>query len=119
MLCLKLSRQGKTKQPTFRLIVCEKTKDPWGSYFENLGYYNPRSKEANLVADRIKYWLQKGAKTTDTVWNLLVAKGIIEGKKKKISRISKKRLEKIKAKQKEDTKTEEQIEAATPSGPKI
>ncbi|MDD5340893.1 MAG: 30S ribosomal protein S16 [Patescibacteria group bacterium] len=97
MLCLKLARVGKTKLPTFRLIVCEKTKDPWGSYLENLGTYNPRSKELNFDADRIKYWLSKGAQTSGTVWNLLVSKGIVEGKKKKASRISRKRQEKIKA----------------------
>jgi len=99
MIAIKLSRKGKTKEPTFRLIVLEKTKDPRGSYLENLGFYNPRTKELKFEADRIKYWLDKGAKPTATVWNLLVSKGLVEGKKQKVSKISKKRQEKIKKEQ--------------------
>jgi len=105
MLNIRLSRRGKKKQPIFRLIVCEKTKDPWGNYLENLGNYNPRSKELILKADRLKYWLEKGAQPTDTVWNMLVEKGIIEGKKRAVTKISKKRLAKQEAaKSKKDSK---------------
>lgn len=115
MLAIKLSRKGKTKEPTFRIIVCEKTKDPWGSYLENVGFYNPRTKELKINADKIKYWLSKGAKPSDTLWNMFVAKGIIEGKKKKISKISKKRQEKIKKEQGEAAKSEASAPAQTPA----
>ncbi len=105
MLAIKLSRKGKTKEPTFRLIVCEKTKDPWGTYLENVGFYNPRTKELKLEADRIKYWISKGAQPSDTIWNMLVTKGLVEGKKKKVTKISKKRQAKIKKEQGETAKT--------------
>jgi small subunit ribosomal protein S16 len=117
MLCLKLARQGKTKQPTFRLIVCEKTSDPWGSYLENLGSYNPRTKKAVLEVDRIKHWISKGAQTTDSVWNMLVTNGVLEGKKRSVSRISKTRAEKIKAKAGEATKKEAVAPAPENSAP--
>lgn len=117
MLAIKLSRKGKTKEPTFRLIVCEKTKDPWGSYLENLGFYNPRTKELKLEADRIKYWLSKGAEPSATIWNLLVSKGLLEGKKKKVSKISKKRQEKIKKEQGEAKKTEAPVTPTAESVP--
>lgn len=94
MLSIRLSRRGKKKQPFYRVIICEKTKDPWGDYLENLGNYNPRTKELNLKADRIKYWLDKGAQPSDTVWNFLIEKGIVEGKKRTVTKISKKRLAK-------------------------
>jgi len=94
MLAIRFSRKGKKKQPTYRLIVNEKTKDTQGDYLENLGIYNPRTKVAELKADRIKYWLGMGAQPSATVWNLLVSKGIIEGKKRKVSKISKKRAAK-------------------------
>jgi len=84
MLMIRLSRVGKSKQGTFRLIINEKTKDTRGDYLENLGIYNPRSKEVNLKADRIKYWLGKGAKASDTVHNLLVSQKVIEASKKKV-----------------------------------
>ena len=95
MLTIKLSRLGKKKQPTFRLLVLEKTKDQWGNYLENLGHYNPRTKKAELKAERIKHWLTKGAQLTDSVHNLLNSQGIVSGKKKKISKISKRRGEKL------------------------
>jgi len=94
MLNIRLSRRGKKKQPVFRLIICEKTKDPWGKYLESLGYYNPRSKELSLKADRLNYWIEKGAQPSDSIWNILVEKGIVEGKKRTVTKISKKRLAK-------------------------
>ncbi|MDF1549736.1 MAG: 30S ribosomal protein S16 [Bacteroidales bacterium] len=72
MLAIKLSRFGKKKQPTYRIVVLEKNKDPWGDYLENLGHYNPRSKEITLNAERIKYWISQGAQPSDTIHNILV-----------------------------------------------
>jgi small subunit ribosomal protein S16 len=95
MLTIKLSRFGKKKQPSFRLLVLEKSKDPWGDYLEMLGHYNPRTKKAEFNAERIKYWISKGAKPTDSVHNFLVANKIIEGKKVGVTRISHKRREKL------------------------
>lgn len=97
MLAIKLSRVGKKKQPSYRLVVLEKSKDPWGDYLENLGTYNAKAqpKVVNLNAERIKYWISKGAQPTPSVLNLLISQKIIEGKKVGVSRISKKRAKKI------------------------
>jgi len=126
MLAIRFSRTGKKKQPYFRIIVNEKTKDPWGDFLENLGVYNPRTKVADLKADRIKYWLSKGAQPSATVWNLLVSKEIVEGKKKKVTRISKKRAAKIvEATKKEESKAAApeqkvvQTEAKADESPKV
>lgn len=91
MLKLKLSRVGKRKQPIFRVLVVEQQKDPWGTYIENVGQYNPRStpKKIELNAERIKYWISVGAKPTDTVHNLLVTAGIINEKKRNVSSLGK------------------------------
>lgn len=102
MLTIRLSRVGKTKQPTYRLIVSEKSKDPWGDYLENLGHYNPRANPptVQLEAERIKYWLGKGAQLSDRVHNLLVEQKIISGAKRQVVKISKKRAAKIMEKKK-------------------
>ncbi len=86
MLSIRLSRTGKKHQPTYRLIVVDKRRDPWGNYLENLGTYNPmvKPKVVAFKADRIKYWIGVGAKPTPTVWNLLVAQKIISGAKTKV-----------------------------------
>jgi len=95
---IRLSRLGKRKQPSYRLIISEKHKDPWGDYLELLGNYNPRSKELNIKEERIKYWLSKGAQCSNTVYNLLIKNGLIsDSKKKKVVKITKKRKTKKEA----------------------
>jgi small subunit ribosomal protein S16 len=85
MLSIRLTRVGKTKEPSFRLIVLDKRKDPWGDYLENLGSVNRRGKTKSykLNAERIKYWISKGAQPTKPVWNMLIDQKVVEGKKKK------------------------------------
>lgn len=90
---LRLSRQGKKKQPTYRLIVSEKTKDTLGAFLEELGNYNPRTKTINLKVERIQYWLAKGAQCSPTVHNLLVDQKVIGAKKVKASGGKKKKAE--------------------------
>jgi small subunit ribosomal protein S16 len=97
MLTIRLSRVGKKKQPSFRLVVSEKTKDPWGKYLENLGTFNPLTKPAKIEfkLERIKYWLGRGAQTSDTVWNILLDQKIVEGAKRLKVKLSTKRKDKL------------------------
>ncbi len=83
MLTIRLSRVGKKKQAEYRLIINEKTKDPWGDVLEYLGYYNPRSNpvKVDLKVDRIEYWISQGAQMSDTVKNLLIDQKVITGDK--------------------------------------
>jgi len=78
---IKLSKIGKTNKKVFRLIISEKGRDTYGNNLEILGSYNPYSKELQVKGERVKHWLSKGAGMTATINNLLVSKGIIEGKK--------------------------------------
>ena len=117
MLKIILSRTGKKKQAFFKLLVTQKHKDPWGKYLENLGNYNPRSKALEIKADRVKYWISQGAEPSDTVWNMLVTKGIVEGKKKKVTTITKKRATKIAEKTKK-AKDEAAAKEPKPEEPK-
>ncbi len=93
MLTIRLSRIGKKNKPMYRLIISEKARDPYSRSLEILGSYNPFTKKLQAKADRIKYWLSQGAGMSATVNNLLVSKGIIEGKKRKASRMKKKKNE--------------------------
>jgi small subunit ribosomal protein S16 len=87
MLSIRLTRIGKKKQPSYRVIVVDKKKDPWGKYLENLGFYNPRTnpKTIDLKVERIKYWISKGAQASATVNNMLVDAGILTTKVKSSS----------------------------------
>lgn len=101
MVIIRLSRVGKKKQPSYRLIVSEKSKDPWGKYIENLGLFNPLAKPPvfDFKVDRIKYWLSQGAQASDTVWNIFVDQKIVEGEKRRKVSITKRRTEKLAKKQ--------------------
>lgn len=89
---IRLSRVGKKKQPSYRVIVSEKQKDPWGEYLEIVGFYNPLSKPkiVQFNAERVNYWLSKGAHASATVHNLLVNAGVVSGKKQKATKGKKK-----------------------------
>lgn len=83
MLVIRLSRMGKKKAPTYRVVVQEKHRDPWGTSVEIVGHYNPRSNPKTIVfkEDRVKHWISKGAQPSDTVRNLLVDAKLIDGPK--------------------------------------
>ncbi|MFH0927956.1 MAG: 30S ribosomal protein S16 [bacterium] len=97
MLAIKLARIGKIKQPYFRFVLLEKTKDPWGDCQEILGTMNPRAadRDIKLNTERVKYWLSKGAQPTDTVRNILIDLGLIKGRKAQTIKISKERRAKM------------------------
>lgn len=94
MLKIRLQRIGKRNKAYFRVVVTEHTTKPKGRYLELLGSYDPHKDTINVKGERVKYWIEKGAKLSDTVNNLLVERKIIEGKKVKVWK-AKKREQKI------------------------
>jgi len=66
-------RTGAKKRPSYRVVVKEKQSKRDGAYLENLGTYNPTREPAEIIlkADRVQYWISKGAQPTDTVRRLI------------------------------------------------
>ena len=91
MLTIRFSRVGKQKQISYRLIISEKACDPYGRSLEILGSYNPATKVLQAKAERINYWISKGAGMSPTVNNLLIKENIIKGKKVKATKQKKKK----------------------------
>lgn len=90
MLAIRFLRTGKRNQPSFSIVVTEKRRAPRsGRFIEKVGFYNPLTKERKVNAERIQYWLSVGAKPSDTVHNILVSEGIVEGKKIPVHKKSK------------------------------
>lgn len=85
MLVLRLTRVGKKKEPTYRIVAQEKKRDPWGKALEILGNYNPKTKALVSQNDRIKHWISKGAQASPTLHNLLVREKIIDAPKIKVT----------------------------------
>lgn len=82
MLVIRFFRVGKKNQPAFKIVVTDKRNPPRGGRFvEEVGFWNPITKEKILKKERIKYWISVGAKPSDSVFNLLVLEKVIEGKK--------------------------------------
>ncbi|OFV84359.1 MAG: 30S ribosomal protein S16 [Acidobacteria bacterium RIFCSPHIGHO2_02_FULL_67_57] len=79
MLRIRLSRVGKKKQPAYRVVVIDQRKARDSRYVEVVGHYDPLRQPAaiNLKADRIQYWLSKGAQPTDTVRSFLRAHKLV------------------------------------------
>src|SRR4030042_5631553 len=83
MMVIRLFRIGKKNQPSFKLVITDKRSSSTGGRFvEEVGFYNPLTKEKVLKQDRIKYWLSVGAQPSPTILNLLISEKILEGKKK-------------------------------------
>ena len=94
MLVIRFLRTGKKNQPSFKIVVTEKTRaSTSGRFVEEVGNYNPRTKDKVLKQERIKYWISVGAKPLARVHNLLISEKIIEGKKIDVHKKSKKEKE--------------------------
>ena len=93
MLKIRLKRLGAKKFPTYRVIVINSTTKREGKPIEELGYYNPKTKEMKLNKEHAEAWISKGAQPTDTVKYLISncnADGSLNYKKKETVKLSKK-----------------------------
>jgi small subunit ribosomal protein S16 len=77
MIKLRLKRFGKKREASFRLVATNSTSRRDGHPLEELGFYNPRTKETRLNAEAIRTRLEQGAQPTDTVRSLLEKGGLI------------------------------------------
>ena len=75
---MRLRRMGAKKAPTYRVIVADSRSPRDGRFIEEIGYFNPRSDELKIDADKAKTWLGNGAQPTDTVKALLKKSNIID-----------------------------------------
>jgi len=109
MLCIRFLRIGKKNQPCYKIVVTDKRKPPRGGRFvEKVGFWNPLTKEKALKAERIKYWMSKGVKPSNSVYNLLIKEKVCQGKKIPVHK--KKKEEKKEASETPKIKAEEKKE---------
>ncbi|MBI2476503.1 MAG: 30S ribosomal protein S16 [Candidatus Taylorbacteria bacterium] len=83
MLKIRLQRVGRKHIPTFRVVLTDaRHSAKSGRFLEVLGSYDPRDDKSKLVdAERVRYWLSKGARLSGTLHNFLLHAKVIEGKK--------------------------------------
>ncbi|MBU3918290.1 30S ribosomal protein S16 [Patescibacteria group bacterium] len=98
MLAIRLLRIGRKHQPSYKIVAIDNRRAPKsGKFIEQLGFYNPLTKEKSVDKERVEYWLSVGAKASDTMHNLLVSEGIIKAEKRAVHS--------TKIKEKEETKS--------------
>nr|ATN40764.1 ribosomal protein S16 [Gomphoneis minuta var. cassieae] len=78
MLKLRLKRAGRKRSPSYRLVIMESLTRRDGRPVEELGYYNPITKQYKFDIDRIKKRLNEGVQPTETVSFLLKKADIIQ-----------------------------------------
>ncbi len=80
MVKIRLSRVGKKKQPSYRLVVADVKSPRDGDFIEIIGHYNPRTEPATIVIDeeKARHWLSRGAQPTERVSILLGKAGVTE-----------------------------------------
>ena len=72
MVRIRLKRTGTRNAVCFRVVVMDQRSSRDGKAIEELGFYNPRTKEEKVNVARADYWMSVGAEVSDT------AKDVIE-----------------------------------------
>jgi small subunit ribosomal protein S16 len=72
MLKLRLKRYGRKKQPFYRIVAADSRVQRDGRVVEELGFYNPLTKETHLKFNEITERLKNGAQPTNTVRDILM-----------------------------------------------
>lgn len=122
MVKIRLKRFGYKKNPTYRVVVIDSRNKREGAPIEELGHYNPKTKEMKLNKVQAEAWLAKGAQATDTVAYLIKncnEDGTLNYVKKETVKLSKKAQAKLAAEQEaaaaaaaENAEAEESVEQA-------
>lgn len=80
MLVLRLQRTGRSRIPTYRVVLAEKSSAAKGRFQEILGHYlldrDPPVFQVN--EERIRHWIHRGAVPSDTLARTLQRNGMAE-----------------------------------------
>ncbi|MBQ6370558.1 MAG: 30S ribosomal protein S16 [Firmicutes bacterium] len=79
MVKIRLRRMGGHKKPFYRIVVADSRAPRDGRFIEEIGYYDPMKKPADIKidAEKAQKWLSTGAQPTDTVKTLFQKNGIV------------------------------------------
>lgn len=72
---IRFKRMGAKKNPFYRVVVADSRSPRDGKFIEEIGNYNPHTKEVKIDIQKAEDWVKKGAQPTDTVRALLKKNG--------------------------------------------
>ena len=100
MVKIRLRRLGYKKNPIYRIVVLNSTTKRETAPIQQLGFYNPKTKEMQLDKKSALDWIKKGAQPTQTVQFLINncnEDGSLNYQKKETQKLSKKAQAKLQA----------------------
>lgn len=71
MVRIRMTRFGTHKRPFYRVMVADSRSPRDGRAIEQVGYYNPLTKDLKLDLEKVDGWLKVGAKPSETVERLI------------------------------------------------
>ena len=75
MVVIRLARGGSKHRTFFHVVVAESSSRRDGRFVERVGFYNPVANEkqerVRLNAERLNYWVSKGAQVSGAVAKLV------------------------------------------------
>jgi small subunit ribosomal protein S16 len=76
MLKIRLSMGGVRKRPIYKIVIADSRAPRDGRFIEKIGSFNPllpkdAKERITVEAERVKYWMSKGAKPTIRVLRIL------------------------------------------------
>ncbi len=79
MVRLRMQRVGRPKTPHFRIVAIDSRKARDAAGIEILGHYHPKLKTNKITVDaeRLNYWISKGAQTSDTLRTVLKSAAVL------------------------------------------
>ena len=116
MIKLRLKRFGKKKEASFRIVACNSTSRRDGRPLQELGFYNPRTKETRLDTEALRTRLSQGAQPTDVVRTILEKGGLLEKIERPSIAIGQAKLEMekiVKAKTKDEEKDSSNVDSVS------
>jgi len=79
---IRLARMGSKKKPFYRIVAADSESPRDGKFLDILGYYDPMKEPAtvNMHEEKVTYWLEKGARFTESAGVLLKKHGLLNAK---------------------------------------
>ncbi len=84
MLKIRLKKVGRSKQPSYRIVIMESSQPRDGRTIDEIGFYAPRNKDNVFTVDKEKaaQWLKQGAQPSATIAQFFVKEGLLKSLKR-------------------------------------
>ncbi|MBI2345213.1 30S ribosomal protein S16 [Candidatus Dependentiae bacterium] len=88
---IRFARIGKKHAPIYKIVAIDSRKKRDGMFLEDLGTYNPKTKQiVQFHDDRLAYWMSVGATPTDAVARLIAIKQKVKSVAQEVVKTEKK-----------------------------